>query len=150
MTTGSTLEARALRYLARREYSRVELEKKLVSSSTATAPAEVSALLDNLEQRGFLSARRVVEQVIQMRRHKFGSQRIVHELKQKGIDEHLINDALPDLKETELAAAYDVWRKKFKVSPANIKERGKQTRFLLSRGFTMTIIHQIFTHADQG
>ena len=149
MTTGSTLEARALRYLARREYSRVELEKKLVSSSTATAPAEVSALLDNLEQRGFLSARRVVEQVIQMRRHKFGSQRIVHELKQKGIDEHLINDALPDLKETELAAAYDVWRKKFKVSPENIKERSKQTRFLMSRGFSMTIIHQIFSHADQ-
>ena len=150
MTTESSLEARALRYLARREYSRVELEKKLSSSSPATAPAEVSVLLDNLEQRGFLSARRVVEQVIQTRRHKFGSQRIVHELKQKGIDEHLINDALPDLKETELATAYDVWRKKFNVSPANIKERGKQTRFLLSRGFTMTIIHQIFTHADQG
>ena len=150
MTTESSLEMRALRYLARREYSRVELEKKLVSSSPATASAEVSDLLDKLEQRGFLSARRVVEQVIQMRRHKFGSQRIVHELKQKGIDEHLINDALPDLKETELATAYDVWRKKFNVSPANIKERGKQTRFLLSRGFTMTIIHQIFTHADQG
>jgi regulatory protein len=148
--TESSLEMRALRYLARREYSRVELEKKLVSSSPATASAEVSDLLDKLEQRGFLSARRVVEQVIQMRRHKFGSQRIVHELKQKGIDEHLINDALPDLKETELATAYDVWRKKFNVSPANIKERGKQTRFLLSRGFTMTIIHQIFTHADQG
>jgi regulatory protein len=150
VTTESSLEMRALRYLARREYSRVELEKKLVSSSPATASAEVSDLLDKLEQRGFLSARRVVEQVIQMRRHKFGSQRIVHELEQKGIDEHLINDALPDLKETELATAYDVWRKRFNVSPANIKERGKQTRFLLSRGFTMTIIHQIFTHADQG
>lgn len=149
MTTESSLEARALRYLARREYSRVELEKKLSSSSPATAPAEVSVLLDNLEQRGFLSARRVVEQVIQTRRHKFGSQRIVHELKQKGIDEHLINDALPDLKETELATAYDVWRKKFKVLPANIKERSKQTRFLMSRGFSMTIIHQIFSHADQ-
>ncbi len=150
MTTESSLEMRALRYLARREYSRMELEKKLVSSSPATAPAEVSELLDKLEQRGSLSARRVVEQVIQMRRHKFGSQRIVHELKQKGIDEHLINDALPDLKETELAAAYDVWRKKFNVLPTNIKERSKQTRFLLSRGFSMTVIHQIFTHADPG
>lgn len=150
MTTESSLEMRALRYLARREYSRMELEKKLVSSSPATAPAEVSDLLDKLEQRGFLSARRVVEQVIQMRRHKFGSQRIVHELKQKGIDEHLINDALPDLKETELAAAYDVWRKKFNVSPTNIKERSKQTRFLLNRGFSMTVIHQIFTYADPG
>ena len=148
MTTESSLEMRALRYLARREYSRMELKKKLVSSSPATAPAEVSDLLDKLEQRGFLSARRVVEQVIQMRRHKFGSQRIVHELKQKGIDEHLINDALPDLKETELAAAYDVWRKKFNVLPTNIKESSKQTRFLLSRGFSMTVIHQIFTHAD--
>lgn len=149
MTDGPSLEVRALRYLAQREYSRVELERKLISRSPAATRAEVRMLLDSLEQRGFLSDQRAVEQVIQMRRRKFGNQRIVHELKQKGIDEHLINDALPSLKETELAAAYDIWQKKFKTSPMNFKERSKQIRFLISRGFSVAVINQIFSHADQ-
>lgn len=149
MTTKFSLETRALRYLARREYSRKELEKKLFSSSPTPTRTEVVTLLDSLEQRNFLSANRVVENVIQIRRRKFGSQRIAHELKQKGIDEHLINTALLDLKKTELDAAYDVWRKKFVALPDNIKERNKQARFLMSRGFSMAIIHQLFSHANQ-
>lgn len=149
MTVEFSLETRALRYLARREYSRTELEKKLFSSSPAPSRAEVSALLDSLEQRNLLSARRVVEHVIQIRRRKFGSQRIVHELKQKGIDEHLINAALLNLKETELDAAYGVWQKKFIALPESIKERNKQARFLMSRGFSMAIIHQVFSHTNQ-
>ncbi len=149
MTTKFSLETRALRYLARREYSRKELEKKLFSSFPIPTQTEVSTLLDSLEQRNLLSASRVVENVIQIRRRKFGSQRIVHELKQKGIDEHLINSALLDLKKTELDAAYEVWRKKFIALPDNIKEHNKQARFLMSRGFSMAIINQVFTHANQ-
>ena len=148
MTTGH-LETRALRYLAQRDYSRAELEKKLISLSPASPRLAISMLLDGLEQRGLLSDQRVVEQVIQTRRRKFGNQRIVHELKQKGIDEHLIKDALPDLKETELAAAYDIWKKKFQASPMNVKERSRQIRFLMSRGFSMSVIIQVFSHADQ-
>lgn len=140
---------RALRFLAQREYSRIELERKLMSHFPASSQLDISLLLNSLEQRGLLSDQRVVEQVIQMRRCKFGNQRIVHELKQKGIDEHLINDALPDLKETELAAAYQIWEKKFQTSPMNIKERSKQIRFLMSRGFSMEVINQVFSHADQ-
>lgn len=143
------LETRALRYLAQREYSRIELEKKLIAHTPTSPRVEISLLLDSLEQRGLLSDQRVVEQVIQIRRRKFGNQRIAHELKQKGIDEQLINDALPDLKETELAAAYDIWKKKFKTSPMNIKERGKQMRFLMSRGFSMAVINQVFSLSDQ-
>lgn len=148
MTT-EPLETRALRYLAQREYSRSELEKKLISFSPVSPRLEISVLLDGLEQRGLLSDQRVVEQVIQIRRRKFGNQRIVHELKQKGIDEHLIKDALPDLKETELAAAYDIWKKKFQTSPVNVKERSRQIRFLMSRGFSMSVINQVFSHTDQ-
>lgn len=148
MTSG-LLETRALRYLAQRDYSRAELERKLISLSPASPRLAISMLLDGLEQRGLISDQRVVEQVIQTRRRKFGNQRIVHELKQKGIDEHLINDALPDLKETELAAAYDIWKKKFQTLPMNVKERSKQIRFLMGRGFSMSVINQVFSHADQ-
>ena len=92
-------------------------------------------LLDTLEQRGFLSAERMVEQVIHIRKSKFGSQRIVHELREKGIPENLIAAALPNMKETEQERAREVWRKKFGAMPADAKELGRQMRFLMGRGF---------------
>ncbi|HZW24973.1 MAG TPA: RecX family transcriptional regulator [Gallionella sp.] len=47
--------------------------------------------------------------------------------------------ALPELKESELATAREVWRKKFGVLPRNQKEKAKQVRFLQSRGFSMDV-----------
>jgi len=147
MSSGPSLKIRALDYLARREHSRRELEKK----RTPYAPTleELSFVLDSLEQCGLLSAGRMVEQVVHVRRSKFGSRRIVHELQQKGIDEDLIAAALPHLKETELETARTVWRKKFGAMPINAKERAKQIRFLMSRGFTSEIIRQVLRSQDK-
>ena len=96
MSTGPNLRGRALGYLARREHSRLELEKKL----TPYAPTveELSSMLDSLERCGFLSEERMVEQVVRTRRNRFGSRRIVYELQKKGIDEELISAVLPRLK----------------------------------------------------
>lgn len=141
-----SLQTRAVSLLARREYSRLELEKKLAShAQTSEALSEV---LDVLEQRGFLSAERLVEQVVHGRRHKYGAQRIRHELKEKGIADHLIDTAMGDLKETELETARQIWRKKFGVVPENLKERSKQARFLAGRGFSAEIIRQVLACSD--
>ncbi|MDN5835814.1 MAG: recombination regulator RecX [Nitrosospira sp.] len=147
MTSGPSLKTRALRYLARREHSRLELERKLAPH--AKTPEEISSVLDALEQHGFLSAVRMVEQVITMRKRNFGSQRIVHELREKGIAENLIAAALPNIKETEQDRAREVWRKKFGAAPANAKELGRQTRFLMGRGFTPEVIRQVLRHVDE-
>ncbi len=136
-----SLKTRALNYLARREHSRLELEKKLASH--AQTPTELSAVLDALEQRGFLSAQRMVEQVVHVRRNKFGSQRIAYELREKGIAEDLIAAALPELKETELDAAREVWQKKFGALPQDAGEKARQMRFLQSRGFRFDVIFQV-------
>ena len=48
MSSGPSLKIRALGYLARREHSRLELEKKL--APYAPTPEELSYLLDSLEQ----------------------------------------------------------------------------------------------------
>ena len=145
MTGGPSLKTRALGYLARREHSRLELERKLAPH--AQDPAELSAMLDALEQHGFLSAQRMVEQVVHVRRNKFGSQRIVYELREKGIAEDLIAAALPELKETELDAAREVWRRKFRALPANATERGRQMRFLLGRGFAPEVIREVLLYS---
>lgn len=147
MSSGPNLKIRALGYLARREHSRLELEKKLIPY-TSTAE-ELSSVLDSLEYSGLLSAGRVVEQVIQTRRKKFGSYRIVQELKKKGIDDELISEILPSLKETELIAARGVWQKKFGTVPADYKERAKQVRFLTGRGFSSEIITQVLDNRDE-
>lgn len=147
MNDKPTLETRALRYLARREYSRFELEKKL--SAHAPSPQLLIDLLDQLEQDGYLSAERFVEQAMRARRARFGSQRIVRELKDKGIEEHLIAQILPDLKKTDLETALHIWQKKFGTPPGDLKTRGKQIRFMISRGFSSDIVRQVLSQAEK-
>jgi len=133
------LRARALGYLARREYSRDELQRKLQLHAEDSDALE--ALLDDLQRRGWLSEQRVVEQVVHARQSKFGSRRIAYELREKGIAEELIDGALAGF--DELATARAVWAKKFHTLPTDAKERAKQMRFLMSRGFGVETIHKV-------
>ncbi|MBS0484851.1 MAG: recombination regulator RecX [Proteobacteria bacterium] len=152
MDTRSLLEIRALRYLAQREHSRRELAQKLSARKDCGETAELTELtevLDKLEQQGFLSEQRMVEQVARIRRARFGSQRIIHELKAKGIDDHLIDGIRPALQENELEAAFNIWRKKFHQPPATREERAKQIRFMMNRGFSMETIQRVLSQANE-
>ena len=149
----ASLRARALQYLARREYSRAELRSKLLPYVEADVdferlPVNLDALLDDLVARGWLSDERAATQLIHSKRSRFGAQRITHELRQKGIPENLIGESLPHLKETELEAAREVWQKKFGVPPQHQKEKAKQVRFLQSRGFSMEAIFKVLRTGD--
>lgn len=135
------LRARALACLARREYSRQELARKLAPHAEEEAALE--SLLDDLQARGWLSETRFVEQMIRVRQEKFGSRRIVHELREKGVAEQAIQAALPQLKESELETARAVWARKFGNPPQDAKERAKQMRFLQSRGFGLDVIGKV-------
>lgn len=55
----ATLRERALRLLARREYARAELARKLAAH--VESAEELESLLDDLSERGLLSDRRYVE-----------------------------------------------------------------------------------------
>lgn len=142
------LETRAMRYLVRREYSRQELAQKLSINANASDSQELETVLDELEQKGFLSAQRVVEQTAHLRRARYGSQRIIHELKTKGIDAHLIDEIVPTLQATENETASTVWQKKFGRLPATREEYAKQMRFMVSRGFSVETVRKILTPAD--
>ena len=149
-----SLRARALQYLARREYSRAELHAKLLPHVQADAefeqaqPVSLDALLDDFTARGWLSDARAATQLVQAKRSRFGAQRITHELREKGISESLIGEALPQLKETELAAAREVWKKKFAAAPQDEKEKARQVHFLQSRGFTLEVIFKVLRFDD--
>jgi len=142
-----SLRARALQYLARREYSRAELRGKLLphagTDSDPGQPEDLDALLDDLTARGWLSDARAATQLLHARRSRFGAQRIAQELRQKGIAEELVSAALPALKESELEAARSVWQRKFGTLPQDAGEKARQMRFLQSRGFGFEVIFQV-------
>ncbi len=139
-----SLRQRALEYLGKREYSYKELGQKLKPYLDENDDVEsISAILDDFKARGWLSDARFTEQMVHARRAKFGSSKIIHELREKGVDSSLIEDAAAQLKETELASAKEIWQKKYKQAPANRDEWAKQARFLQSRGFGFDVIKRV-------
>lgn len=138
---GPSLRERALGFLSRREYSRLELKRKLAPH--AEDEHEVEVLLADFALRGWLSEARFTAQIVHARRSKYGVQRIVQELKEKGVGADAVAAILPELRENELEAARAVWVKKYGVPPQDARERAKQTRFLMSRGFSSAVIRNV-------
>jgi regulatory protein len=150
-----SLRTRALQHLARREYSRAELRAKLQPHAQVEEgfeqlqPVDLDALLDDLTARGWLSDARATTQFVHAKRSRFGTQRITHELRLRGISDELIDAALPALKDSELDTARDVWQRKFGHLPQDQKEKAKQMRFLQSRGFGLAVIFKVLQMADE-
>ena len=140
-TTEKSLRQRALDYLAKREYSYKELGQKLKAFADETD--DIGALLDDFKARGWLSDARFTEQIVHARQAKFGASKVAHELREKGVAEELVADAIAKLKENELENAREVWVRKFRVSPQTREEWAKQARFLQSRGFGFETIKKL-------
>ena len=136
-----SLKGRALRLLSGREYSRAELERKLAPHEEA--PGQLAEVLDELQAKDFISEARVVESVINRRSARFGAARIRHELLNKGLDATRVADAVLALKETELARARDIWQCRFGTPAADVRERARQARFLMARGFSGEIVRRV-------
>lgn len=143
---GLSLKGRALRYLAAREHSRAELERKLAAHEET--PGQIAQVLDELQAKDFISEARVVESVINRRAARFGNARIRHELLNKGLDPAQVADAVSGLKETELQRARDIWRRKFDGPAPDASGRAKQMRFLATRGFGGDVIRRVVSQED--
>lgn len=142
-----SLRERALGCLSRREYSRLELKRKLAPH--VENESELETLLDDFSRRGWLSEQRFAEQIIHARSGKYGVQRIAQELKEKGVSAEAVTAVLPQLKENELETARTVWEKKFGTLPADATERAKQMRFLASRGFSQNVIWKVLRQQEE-
>lgn len=136
-----SLKGRALKLLAQREHSRLELERKLTPH--VEEGDDLGAVLDMLEQRGFISAERVAESVVHSKAARFGTARVAQELRSKGLDDELVRAATQQLRATELQRAHAVWRQRFGQPPATPQERLRQMRFLAARGFGMEVASKV-------
>lgn len=141
-----SLKARAVDALSRREYSRIELRRKLAPH--AESADQLDALLDVLEGDKLLSNARFAESLTHRREDRFGGRRIVMELEQHGLAPELIAVQAALLKQTEMQRCREVWAKKFDQFPATMEERARQTRFLMARGFDGTCIRRVLSGAE--
>lgn len=141
-----TLRERALNLLARREHSRVELGRKLSAHAESD---EIMALLDSLERDNLLSNARYAETLARARAGRQGSLRLKAELRAKGVPEDLTGEVLAQARAGDLEAARAVWHRKFGHPPADAAERGRQMRFLASRGYPGEVIRRVVAGGDE-
>jgi regulatory protein len=141
------LRTRALRLLARREHSRREMERKLAAPDRD--PAQVAAVLDELEARGWLSEQRLAEQAIAAAHGRYGPGRVLHALRAKGVSEAVLEQTAAILKAQELDEARALWQKRFGRPAQNLRETARQARFLEGRGFSAAIVRSVL-RADPG
>jgi regulatory protein len=132
------LRARALRLLARREHSREELRRKLAAHGGEGI--DLDALLDDFTRRGWLSEERFVEQAVRAKASKFGLLRIAHHLRQRGIDEAGIAQAVSQAASAEEETLAAVWRSRFGTPADDAAGMARQVRFLQGRGFALDAI----------
>jgi regulatory protein len=125
----------ALDLLARREHSRLELERKL--AARGYPPDRIAPALDDLERSGVLATARFTESFVRSRvaRGK-GPVRIRAELAERGV----AGEAAELLRGSDvdwIAAARAARAKRFGAElPRDFAERARQARFLERRGFS--------------
>jgi len=136
-----SLKGRALRCLAAREHSRAELQRKLAPYEEE--PGQIERVLDELQAKGFISEARVAASLLHRRAARLGDQRIRQELQSKGLDADTVVQALEQLRGTERARALAVWQRKFGEPAQDAKERARQMRFLLARGFSADVVRRV-------
>ena len=141
-----SLKGRALRLLSQREHSRLELERKLAGHETE--PGQLAKALDELQARGFIREERVIESVIHRRASKLGTSRIRQELARKGLSGEAVAEALESLRSTELVRAREVWQRQFGAPASDPREKARQIRFLVSRGFGAEVVRRVIKDMD--
>ncbi len=133
--TDSELRVSAIGLLARREYSRAELQQKLLRKGSVE---QVESVLDRLQNDGYQSDKRFAEVFIRNRISQgHGEIKIRYELRQKGITDDMVSAALQEADPDWFALALSVRERSFPGTPSSDpKTQVKQLRHLVGRGFS--------------
>ncbi len=142
------VEETALRLLARREHSVLELRRKLRQRGHAASVVE--HVLQELQQRRLLSDERFAEAYVRSRSDKgFGPLRIRGELRERGLDAALIDSVVVESDPRWRELLRRVRERRFGAAPpADHRERMRQARFLQQRGFETGEIRELLQQQD--
>lgn len=133
----------AVRLLAMREHSRLELQRKLLQKGYPES--KVAQTLQYLSEQNLLSDERFTEAFIMSKRERgAGPVKIQAELQQRGIASVLISQYLDFHDPMWLEQAEEVRRKKYGEGlPQEYPRKMQQARFLAGRGFSHDQIRQV-------
>ena len=136
------IEAAAMRLLSQTEQTFAQLKKKLLAKGFE--PGQVIEVLQGLETQNLLSDKRFTEQYLLFRTQKgFGPLRITQELREKGVDENLLENVIDEISPDWSSIMQKALEKKFGQTPAlNFNDQAKRARFLEYRGFPASLIRK--------
>lgn len=144
----------AIALLARRDHSIHELKQKLMKKGHENVIVE--QVIIELQQRGYLDDARYAQMII---RHHYlrgqGPQKIRYLLTQNGVANDTVVETFSEFDEDWFALAKEVRLKRFgdgfKSKEYNeiYKEKSKQMRFLMTRGFESDQIQYAMDQTDQ-
>ncbi|HEX9277056.1 MAG TPA: regulatory protein RecX [Casimicrobiaceae bacterium] len=140
-----SLRAQAVRLLARREYSRSELEQRLIAKGGPRS--EISVVLDELIAQGYLSDARYARAMATQKAGGYSRRSIAEALKAKGIARIDIEQALAEADADDEKALRALWQRRFGRPPADEREKARQVRFLQARGFALSAIFKLLREA---
>jgi len=129
--------------LARREHSRLELVSKLLAKGYDEG--EVEPVVAALIGENLVSDRRFAESLLEVRRARgYGPARIAMELRDRGVDDALVEDVV-DFTDPDWVRRLDgLRRRKYgDEAPQQYRELARQMRFYQSRGFTREQIDRV-------
>ena len=135
-------------YLANREHSQLELERKLLNKGYDEA--EIDSALSGLKQDGLQSDKLFAESFIHSRINKGqGPLKIRLELKRRGVDEVIIDAQLAYYAQAWIQQAEMARAKRFgELRPKEYKEQMRQARFLQQRGFSAEHIRFVLSNDE--
>jgi len=138
----------AVRLLTGREHSAAELKRKLTARGHAAAV--VDRVVDGLAERALVSDVRFIESFIRARTERGqGPIRIRAELRERGIVDDLIDEAMTHPAEYWLARLEQARSKRFGPErPATRDAWSRQARFLAQRGFPSDLIYRVLGERD--
>ena len=137
----NSLKSKALYFLTRREYAYQELFTKLQKYSDDNDA--IIAILDEMIKLGYLSEQRYIEAYLSSKSAKYGLLKIKHNLNQTTSNPQLVTQIINVAAIDEYNTARELWQKKFAIPATDKAQLAKQIRFLLSRGFSYSVIKKV-------
>jgi len=132
----------AYAYLARRARSVAEVRRHLRSRGVGEEAAE--GALAELRHQGYLDDARYARALAEDRRHLdgWGAERIRERLHAAGIPPALIEQAVAEDPQTEIAAAVDLLRRRMRAAPADDGTRQRALGLLIRKGYDADVAYE--------
>lgn len=111
---------------------------------------QVTQVLDELAAAGWLNEQRAAEQLVQAKSARYGQRRLRQLLSQRAIDPDTATASLAAVRDTELDRARQLWCRRFGTPAADLREKARQQRFLVARGFEGAVVDRVLKEASQG